>query len=147
MKSKILELWTTENQTKKNIIEAQKKIDDLTAGKIKFAALNPTSYPSIGRKGDDKIAKDVMGRILNAETGKYILAISTEKNGIYISRINSVTLPKEVKGDKETQDGLIADIANVNFMSYMESLQTKYPVRINDELIKRVYDRKDTSNE
>lgn len=147
VKSKILELWTAENQTKKNIIEAQKKIDDLTAGKIKFASLNPTTYPSIGRKGDDKIAKDVMGRILNAETGKYILAISNDKNGIYISRINSVTLPKEVKGDKETQDGLIADIANVNFMSYMESLQTKYPVKINDELIKRVYDRKDTSNE
>jgi peptidyl-prolyl cis-trans isomerase D len=147
VKSKILELWTTENQTKKNIIEAQKKIDDLTAGKIKFASLTPTSYPAIGRKGDDKIAKDVMDRILNAETGKYILAISTEKNGIYISRVNSVTLPKEVKGDKETQDGLIADIANVNFMSYMESLQAKYPVKINDELIKRVYDRKDTSTE
>lgn len=147
VKSKILELWTTENQTKKNIIEAQKKIDDLTANKIKFSSLNPTSYPAIGRKGDDKIAKDVMGRILNAETGKYILAISNDKNGIYISRVNSVTLPKEVKDDKEAQDSLIADIANVNFMSYMESLQTKYPVRINDELIKRVYDRKDTSNE
>lgn len=147
VQSKILDLWATETQTKKNVVEAQKKIDDLVADKIKFSSFNPSNFSSVTRQGDDKIAKDVMGRILNAETNKFILSISNDKNGVYISRINSITLPKEVKIDKETQDKLIANISNINYMLYMESLQKKYPVKINEPLIKRAYDKKDSPNE
>lgn len=147
VKSRILEIWIDENQTKQNVIEAQKKIDDLTADKITFSSLKPISLPSVSRKGDDKIAKDVMERIINAEKGKYILAISNEKNGVYISRINSISIPKDIKIDKETQDRFATDVSNANYMAYMESLQDKYPVKINDALIKRLYGKSETETQ
>jgi peptidyl-prolyl cis-trans isomerase D len=147
VKSRILEIWINENKTKQNVIDAQKKIDDLIANKIAFSSLKPTSFPSMSRKGDEKIAKDVMARIQNAEKGKYILVISNEKNGIYISHINSISLPKDIKLDKETQDRLATDVSNANYMAYMESLQDKYPVKINDALIKRLYGKSETDTQ
>lgn len=145
VKAEMLKTWIADNQAQENLLAAQKRIDDLTAGKIKFADLNPTTVKSLTNNGAEPVAKDVTDRFMSADKGKYILAISREKNGVYIGRVTSVALPKDVKIDEAARKGIQEDVSNAGYMAYMESLQTKYHVTINDALIARTYGKAESA--
>ena len=141
VKADILKKWKQDNQSQANLLTAQKHVDDLTAGKVKFETLNPTTIKSVTHAGNDALAKDVTERFMSAEQGKFIMAISKDKDGIYVGRVTSVTLPKDIKIDDAARKGIESDAANASYMAYMESLQTKYSVTINDALLARTYSK------
>jgi len=148
VKGDILKKWIIENQMKENLITSQKTVDDLTNQKIKFTDLKPTSVKALTKSGDAIIAKDIVRRLMLAEPAKFIMAISTEKNGIYIARVNSVTLPTQAtKIDKDLYKDIESSISNSNYMNYVGYLQDKYSVKINEKLLGRIYDKSPTENE
>lgn len=139
VKSDILKKWVADNQAQDNLLSAQKKVDDLTASKVKFDTLNPTTVNALSHAGSSSIAKDVTERFMSAEQGKFVLAISREKSGIYIGRVTSVVLPKDIKIDDATRKSVESHLSDASYMAYMESLQTQYPVTVNDGLLARTY--------
>ncbi|HAJ90628.1 MAG TPA: hypothetical protein DCM27_06420, partial [Rhodospirillaceae bacterium] len=139
VKADILKKWTDDQQSQQNLLAAQKRVDDLIAGKIQFTTLNPSPIHALSHAGNTALAKDVTERFMAAEKGKFILAISRDKNGIYIGRVTDVSLPQENKIDDASRKTTEANIADAGYMAYMESLQTKYPVTINDALLARTY--------
>lgn len=139
VKAEILKKWTDDNQAQENLIAAQKKVDDLTAGKVKFDDLKPNTVKALSRSGSSSVAKDVTARFMSAEKGKFIMAISQEKDGIYIGRVTTITLPKTAKADEKVLSDIQSDIANTGYMAYMDSLQNKYHVTINNALLARTY--------
>lgn len=139
VKADILKKWTDDQKSQQNLLTAQKRVDDLIAGKIQFATLNPSPIHALSHAGNTTLAKDVTERFMAAEKGKFILAISRDKNGIYIGRVTDVSLPQENKIDDASRKTTEANIADAGYMAYMESLQTKYPVTINDALLARTY--------
>ncbi len=147
VKSDILKKWTSENQSQENLLSVQKKIDALSSGKIKFSSLNPVMINSMTRKGSDKLAKDVTERLINSETQKFVMAISKEKNGIYIARVNDVSIPKDLKINDSSLRQIQSDISNANYMGYIESLQDKYPVSVNEDLLKKIYGQSQNNSE
>jgi len=147
VKSEILKDWTADKQEQDNLLSAQKRVDDLVAGKIKFDTLKPTTINNLSRTGNASLAKDVTERFMSAEKGKFMLAVSREKGGIYIGRVTAVTLPKDVKIDDASRKSIEGNIADAGYMAYMESLQTKYPVTINDALLARTYGKAQSDSE
>lgn len=147
VKSEILKDWTADQQAQENLLSAQKRVDDLVSGKIKFDTLNPTKVDNLSHAGSTAVAKDVTERFMSAEKGKFMLAISRDKGGIYIGRVTSVTLPKDVKVDDASRKSVEGNVSDASYMAYMESLQTKYPVTINDALLARTYGKVDNGNQ
>ena len=89
-----------------------------------------------------------MPRFLASEKGKYILAVSNNKDGIYIGKVNSITLPQSAaKPSDEEVKRIEADITSAGYMSYMDSLQNRYKVEINQKLLERTYGASPTAQE
>ncbi len=147
VKSEILKDWTADQQEQENLLSAQKRVDDLVSGKIKFDTLSPTTISNLSHNGNASLAKDVTERFMTAEKGKFMLAISRDKGGIYIGRVTSVTLPKDVKIDDASRKSIEGNISDASYMTYMESLQAKYPVTINDALLARTYGKAQSDTE
>jgi peptidyl-prolyl cis-trans isomerase D len=140
VKDIVLKKWIAANQAQDNMLAAQKKVDDITAGREKFSSLRPQTILSLTRAGSEKLAKDVTERFMTADKGKTVMAISKEKDGVYIGRVTSISLPK-TKDAKESdiKSQLEADLASATYMGYLASLQNKYDVTVNDGLLKRAY--------
>lgn len=146
VKEEILRKWKEQNQIQENLLKTQKLVDDLNNGKEKAASLKITTLKDVSRQSTKEIAKDVIDSMMAAETGKYIMAISREKSGIYVARVNSVTLPKaEATQSADARKQIESDMANASFMTYLGSLQSKYPATINSELLKRAYDKSEST--
>lgn len=141
MKADILKKWKADNQAQNNLLASQKTVDDLIAGKVKFETLNPTAIKGVTHAGHSALAKDVTERFMAAEQGKFIMAISEEKGGIYVGRVTSVTLPSKIDADEATRKGIESDAANASYMAYMDSLQNKYSVSVNEALLARTYSK------
>ncbi len=148
VKSEILKRWERETKFQNNLIATQKKIDDLSSGALKFSDLKPTNISNLTAQGSDKLSVDVMPRFLASEKGKYILAVSNKKDGIYIGKVNSITLPQSAaKPSDEEVKRIEADITSAGYMSYMDSLQNRYKVEINQKLLERTYGASPTAQE
>ena len=139
VKSSIMASWVSDNQGQENLLASQKIVDGLNAGTLKSAPKLQT-IQSLTRSGSSSLAKDVTDRFMSANKGQYIMAISREKNGIYIGRVNSVSLAKGIeKTDETITSQLASDLSSSGYMSYISSLQNRYPVTVNDDLLKRIY--------
>lgn len=147
VKTDLLKEWVSDHQSRENLLSAQKRVDDLVSGKIKFDTLKPTTINDLSHTGSTSLAKDVTERFMSAEKGQFILAISREKDGIYIGRVTSVTLPKDVKIDDASRKSIEGNISDAGYMAYMEALQEKYPVTINDALLARTYGKAESASE
>lgn len=145
VKSAVMASWVADNQAQENLLSTQKLVDDLNSGASKSVPKMQT-IASFTRSGNSGVAKDITDRLMSADKGQYIMAISKEKNGIYIGRVNSITLPKgDSKTEESTKAQLESDLASSSYMGYLGALQNKYSVTINDDLLKRVYGTKQDS--
>ena len=150
VKADVLKKWTSDQKTERNLLATQGKVDELNtsdAGKdsaAAFAALKPVTIKALTRKGDASVPKDILPNIMSAEKGKFVMIASRDKDGLYIARVQTVSLPSanDAKADSKAGDfskQVAADLSSSGLMGYMGYLQNKYPVTINDNLLKKVY--------
>lgn len=140
VKESVLKRWVGENQSQENLLKTQRLADDLNAGKVEANSIKFQTLSTLGRDGSGAIGKDVTDRIMSAEVGQYVMSISKEKGGVYIFRVNSVILPKiDPAKEANAKQQLEADLSSSAYMGYLGSLQSKYPVTINEGLLKRAY--------
>lgn len=139
VKSDILKQWVSDHQSQENLISAQKRVEDLISGKIQFKSLSPITIRGLSHAGATSLPKDVIERFMLAEKGEFILAFSKDKEGLYIGRVTSVMLPQNVKSDPSLRQSIESVFSDSNYMGYMDFLQTKYPVKINEALLARTY--------
>lgn len=143
VKEDVLRLWTADNQAQENILKAQKLADDINAGKVTLTSQKPTIIKALTRTESKDLAKDAVPRFMGADKGKVIMALSKDKNGIYIGRVTSVTLGKtDTKTADAARNNLEAELAQSSYTDYLASLQSKYKVTVNEDLIKQVYGTK-----
>jgi peptidyl-prolyl cis-trans isomerase D len=139
VKSDILKQWASDHQSQENLISAQKRVEDLISGKIQFKSLSPMTIRGLSHAGATSLPKDVIERFMLAEKGEFILAFSRDKDGLYIGRVTSVMLPQNVKSDPSLRQSIESVFSDSSYMGYMDFLQTKYPVKINEALLARTY--------
>lgn len=146
VKEEVLRKWTEQNRIQENLLKTQKLVDELNSGKENASTLKTVSIKDFSRQATKDIAKDVVDTVMAAESGKYIMAISHEKSGIYVARVNSVSLPKaDTTQNADAKKQVESDMASSAYMTYLGSLQNKYPAKINSDLLKRVFDKTEGS--
>jgi peptidyl-prolyl cis-trans isomerase D len=147
VKADVQRRWTADNQSQENMLNAQKLVDDLNAGKTNVSAMEDAmkvklqNIPALTRtEKNSPLASDVAERFMRADKGQFIMAISKEKNGVYIGRVQTITLPEQPSAKTENSRAQIeSDLASSNYMNYLGTLQNKYSVTINDKLLERTY--------
>ena len=155
VRSEILERWTREERAKANLAQVQTFVEDLNAGKIKLEKISAgtpkgpvTSKISRSKEPPKTLSEDAYRRFLSTNAEEYAFAVSAD--GITIGRVTSIKLGEASSEDKAlsaTKDGLLADLKQDNLVTYMESLQNKYKVKINESLLKRAYGQAGTEAE
>lgn len=88
----------------------------------------------------------VSNRFMDADKGKTILAISNEKNGIFIGKVTSIKLGS-TSDDGGLKQKLADDANNTNLALFLSALQKRYPVEINHDLVKRTFGNVKTSEQ
>lgn len=145
IKDKIKTRWISEQQARENLIKAQKLADDLNDGKTMSG--NEFKTVTLSRTKDDNknipdTLKDprVQGRFLDSPLNKFVISISTNADRIIVGKSSNVTIPDKTKGQSDAQkDILESDLGRSNLMLWVNALQNKYPVEINEGLLQRAY--------
>ncbi len=142
--------WIDENKADQNLAALQKKADALNAGTIKFSGLSGKIERGItvSRSTADKssLPQDVTLRLIEADTDKVILALSREKNGIYLAKITKVVLGDK-PADEKFRDEAEKQAGNSNLDMFIQSVQSKHEININRDLLTRTYGRDKNSTD
>ncbi|MCB1550958.1 MAG: peptidyl-prolyl cis-trans isomerase [Alphaproteobacteria bacterium] len=154
VKNLIAKRWKEENQARHNLVKAQQIAEDLNSGKNSLEEIakensnkvqtieNLGRTPSKDTSGTPNVMKDmrVSSRFMDAPQGKYILSIPTDANSILVGIATNTKLgqsPKKV--DEQQVASLKSDLSTTNLMLFISQLEKKYPVKINYNLIDRLY--------
>lgn len=139
--------WIAESKADQNLTILQKQAESINAGTVKFDSLNGKVERgiSVSRTSIDKgsLPRDVAMRLIEADTDKVVLAISREKNGIYLAKITDVKLGNATL-DSAMREQAEKLAANSNVDMFIQSVEDDHNISINRDLLARTYGR-DTS--
>ena len=139
--------WIAENKAEKNLTSLQKQAEAINAGTVKFDSLDTKIERglSVSRATINKssLPREVAMRLIEADTDKVVLAISREKNGIYLAKITSVKLGNTAP-DSAAREQAQKLAANSNVDMFIGSIEGEHNISINRDLLSRTYGR-DTS--
>ncbi len=147
VKAEVVAKWTEVEKRRKLMVRAldiTQSLDDKKTTLEKVAKDFGTSIESgkavRGSAPPSGITKEGVAQIMNANTAKAI-AIPGE-SGMTIVTIDKVELPQKTPTASELSDiekNLKLDLQEERFVSYINNVEHRYPVKTNHELLDRLY--------
>lgn len=159
VKQEIAKRWETEQKSAANLKKAQELVEKLNDKKAKLPdsgydvkTVSLTQKQDSGAKRPEPFNDPrVTARFLEASNDKFVLAIPTTPGSIVIGVVTSTKIGQDAQNAalemKNLKETLKADTARVNMTFLADHLQKRYPVQVNDKLLKRVYGPKDTEQQ
>lgn len=142
VKDKIAKRWTEENQARVNLGNAQELVEKLNTNPddTVLKTYNFKTIDTLGQTSDAFGDPRVTGRFMEAPEGKYILAVPADASSVFVGVASGTKLgTPSGKPDEQLAAMLKSDAATANLMMFVSYLESKYPVTVNDGLLKRIY--------
>lgn len=152
IKSKLVDDWMANERKNANMMNIQAVLPDLLAGTVTMKAMADKHGGMLETVKDATRAQPELpamidraawARVFDADMGRPFF--QPIPGGILVGRIDNVRLADPSKADKDDRNDMIAAItraqANEQITQFMASLTDRYNPRVNDRLIKAMFER------